>query len=362
LAVAPLGAQAPDRIAGRVMRVAGTDTLPASGVLVSLHRIGRTAQGVVDSARTPAHGRFGFRVRPDTTAVFLVSARHAGIEYFSDPAQPGRDTALALIVSDTSSAVRLELSARHVIVGRPEADGRPVLDLITLANRSDVTRVAPDTLTPTWSLRLPSGARNLEVEQGDLSPTAVEQRGDSVRVFAPIPPGRKHLMIGYRLPGDGDEFSWLAPADTFDLLLEEEGASVRGGGLVATGPVDLSGKLLQRWTAAPPTPGTVVVRFGPPGGAGATLLTALVARPRWSSRTPAGPGAARTCRFPRRSEHAARFPRRAGAARCGVRESGGAGARTRVERLPAAPRGAQGGRRSRPCDTSSPLLALRQYN
>jgi hypothetical protein len=277
LAVAPLGAQAPDRIAGRVMRVVGTDTLPASGVLVSLHRIGRTAQGVVDSARTPAHGRFGFRVRPDSTAVFLVSARFAGIEYFSDPAQPGRDTALALIVSDTSSAVRLELSARHVIVGRPEADGRPVLDLITLANRSDITRVAPDTLTPTWSLRLPSGARNLEVEQGDLSPTAVEQRGDSVHVFAPIPPGRKHLMIGYRLPGDRDEFSWLAPADTFDLLLEEEGASVRGGGLVATGPVDLSGKLLQRWTAAPPTPGTVVVRFGPPRGAGTTLLAALVA-------------------------------------------------------------------------------------
>jgi hypothetical protein len=277
LAVAPLGAQAPDRVAGRVMRVVGTDTLPASGVSVSLHRIGRTAQGVVDSARTPAHGRFGFRVRPDTTAVFLVSARYAGIEYFSGPARPGRDTALALIVSDTSSAVPLELSARHVIVGRPEADGRPVLDLITLANRSDVTRVAPDTLTPTWSLRLPSGARNLEVEQGDLSPTAVEQRGDSVHVFAPIPPGRKHLMIGYRLPGDGDEFSWLAPADTFDLLLEEEGASVRGGGLVAAGPVDLSGKLLQRWTAAPPTPGTVVVRFGPPGGADTTLLTALVA-------------------------------------------------------------------------------------
>lgn len=259
------------------MRVVGTDTLPASGVLVSLHRIGRTAQGVVDSTRTPAHGRFGFRVRPDTTAVFLVSARYAGIEYFSDPARPGRDTAVALVVSDTSSAVPLELSARHVIVGRPEAGGRPVLDLITLANRSDVTRVAPDTLTPTWSLRLPAGAQNLEVEQGDLSPSAVEQRADSVHVFAPIPPGRKHLMIGYRLPGDGDEFSWLAAADTFDLLLEEEGASVQGGGLVAAGPVDLSGKRLQRWTAAPPTPGAVVVRFGPPGGSDTTLLTALVA-------------------------------------------------------------------------------------
>lgn len=274
---APLGAQAPAVVGGRVLRVFGTDTLPASGVLVSLHRIGRTAQGIVDSARAPDHGRFRFRVRPDTTAVFLVSARHAGIEYFSDPARPGRDTALTLILSDTSSTVPLELSARHVIVGRPEADGRPVLDLVTLANRSSATRVAADTLSPTWSLVLPAGARNLEVEQGDVSPTAVEQRGDSVLMFAPIPPGRKHLMMGYRLPAEGREFMWLAPADTFDLLIEEDGASVRGGGLVAVGPVDLSGKLLQRWTASPPAPGMVVVRFGAPGGSGTTLLTALVA-------------------------------------------------------------------------------------
>jgi hypothetical protein len=148
---------------------------------------------------------------------------------------------------------------------------------VTLANRSGATRVATDTLSATWSIRLPAGARNLEVEQGDVSPTAVEQRGDSVLLFAPIPPGLKHLMIGYRLPAQGREFSWLAPADTFDLLIEEDGASVRGGGLVAVGPVDLSGKLLQRWTASPPAPGMVVVRFGSPGGSGSTLLTALVA-------------------------------------------------------------------------------------
>jgi hypothetical protein len=277
LAGAPLGAQAPAIVGGRVVQVLGADTLPASGALVSLHRIGRTAQGIVDSVRTADRGRFRFRVRPDSTAVFLVSARHAGIEYFSDPVRPGSDTSLMLIVSDTSSVALVELSARHVIVGRPEADGRPVLDLVTLANRSGATRVAVDTLSPSWSLVLPAGARNLEVEQGDVSPTAVEQRGDSVLMFAPIPPGRMHLMIGYRLPAEGREFSWLVPADTFDLLLEEEGASVRGGDLVAAGPVDLSGKLLQRWTTSAPAPGIVVVRFGSPGRSGTKLLTALVA-------------------------------------------------------------------------------------
>ena len=278
LAGAPLGAQAPTWIGGRVLRVAGADSLPVSGVLVSLHRIGRTAQGVVDSLRTPDTGRFRFRLRPDTTAILLVSARHAGIEYFSDPVRPGRDTVLTLVVSDTSSGTPVELSARHVVIGRPEADGaRPVLDLFTLANRSGTTRVAPDTLSPTWGLLLPAGARNLEVEQGDVSPTAVEQRGDSVFLFAPIAPGRKNLMVGYRLSAEGHEFSWLAPADTFDLLIEEDGASVRGGGLTAAGPVDLSRKAFHRWTAAPPDRGPVVVRFGSPGRAGSTLLTALVA-------------------------------------------------------------------------------------
>jgi hypothetical protein len=160
-AVAPLGAgTGPHRRTGHASR--RNRPLPASGVLVSLHRIGRTAQGVVDSARTPTHGHSGSAL-PDTTAVFLVSARYAGIEYFSDPAQPGRDTALALIVSDTSSRSGSKCPRATSSSGgrrrRPTGVGphHPCEPLRSHA-------CGPGHLDPTWSLRLP-GARNLEVEQ-----------------------------------------------------------------------------------------------------------------------------------------------------------------------------------------------------
>ena len=86
-----------------------------------LHRIGRDVQGPIDSTLSDSRGAFHFRFSPDTAAIFLLSARFAGIEYFSppihtDPALP--DTAMVLIVSDTSSSVPVATGSRHIVVSR----------------------------------------------------------------------------------------------------------------------------------------------------------------------------------------------------------------------------------------------------
>lgn len=281
LAAPPLAAQAPLHIAGRVVRVRGADTLPAAGVALTLHRIGRTAQGAVDSGTSAIDGGFRFRQRADTTALYLVSARYAGIEYFGEPLRaPGSDGTLVL-VSDTSSTAPLSLGARHVMIRRPDDSGaRAVLDLFSIQNDGPDTRVSVGGDTPTWSLLLPPGAADPEVEQGELSSAAIQFRGDTLFLLAPVSPGRKNVMIAYTLPPGVDRPRWTAPTDTFDVLVEEPGATVRGAGLAPADSVMMASTVLRRWTALKPDGPWAEVRFG--GGATArrgvlALLIGLLA-------------------------------------------------------------------------------------
>lgn len=263
---APLAGQLPLDIAGQTTRVAGADTLPVAGVPVTLHRVGRTAQGAIDSATTGSDGRFRFRLAGDTTAIYLVSARYAGIEYFGEPLRPPGARGVRIIVSDTSSTAPVRLEARHLIIRPPDESGtRAVLDLFSIRNDGPDTRIGRDSASPSWSIALPAGAIEVEVQEGDVSPSAVRFRGDTVLVLAPLAPGVKNVMLSYRLPVGARRTEWTAPVDSFDILMEEDGASVQGAGLASAAPVELMGSTLRRWTASPPTggPGTVVFPGGP---------------------------------------------------------------------------------------------------
>lgn len=230
------------------------DTVPVPGVPLTLHHVGRTVQGAIDSGATGRDGRFRFRLVGDTAALYLVSARFAGIEYFGDPLRvPGSDRALVL-VSDTSSTAPLLLGGRHVIVRRPDASGaRAVLDLLSIRNDGPDTRVGRDSASPTWSLPLPAGALNAEVQEGEVSASAIQFRGDTLFLYAPVSPGRKNVMVSYLLPASADRPRWIAPVDSLDLLAEEDGVTVRGAGLAPADSVTLTGSSFRRWHAAPPS-------------------------------------------------------------------------------------------------------------
>ncbi|HEU5303555.1 MAG TPA: carboxypeptidase-like regulatory domain-containing protein, partial [Gemmatimonadales bacterium] len=168
------------RAAGLVIK---PDSTPVSGARIVLHRVSRAAQGPLDSTTSDARGRFRLTFRADTGALYLLSARHQGIEYFSPPvhSSPERpDTAIRIVVSDTSATAPVTLVARHLVLTRPGPDGsRSVLDLLVLRNEGQRTRVAPDSVHPSWSGPLPSGTLGLELGEGDISPDAVSRRRDS---------------------------------------------------------------------------------------------------------------------------------------------------------------------------------------
>ena len=91
------------------------------------------------------------------------------------------------------------------------------------------------------------------MEEGDVSAAAVAFHGDTLLLFAPVGPGRKSMLLSYRLPVTETHPRWSAPSDSFDLLVEEGDATVRGAGLAAAPPVTLMERQLLRWTATPPS-------------------------------------------------------------------------------------------------------------
>ena len=263
------------------MRPAGDDTVPVAGARVVLHRVAAAEQGPLDSVPSGPDGRFRFELVRDTAALYLLSARHQGIEYFSLPLDrtlAPRPEPMTLVVHDTSSTTPVIVSARHLVVPRPGEDGtREVLDLVLVLNEGTQTRVAPDSLGASWSGPLPPRSEGLELGESDVSPDAVSRRGDSVIVSAPISPGEKQLAFQYHIAGGRQsvEVPVGSARVALNVLLEEPGATVSGPGLVAADSQVLEGRSFRRWSGD--VPAGAVVRISLPGtGPGSTPVVAVL--------------------------------------------------------------------------------------
>jgi hypothetical protein len=254
------------RTSGRVL---SADSIPVRGARVLLHRVGPNTQGPIDSTRSDRQARFHFAFRPDSGAFYVLSAEHAGIEYFSQPVptNPARPaTGIRILVYDTSSAAPVSLEARHIVVTRPAEDGsRGVLDLMVLRNGGRLTRIASDTAHPTWSAPLPPGTIGLELSESDFSREAVDRRNDSVIVVAPIAPGEKQLTVQYLIPSDRTvvELPFGARGTSINVLAEEKAVRVTGTGIAVADSQTLQGRSFRRWTGVAQPGG--VVRIVLPG-------------------------------------------------------------------------------------------------
>jgi len=272
------------RAAGTVVRVAGRDTIAVGSVPVVLHRIGPAVQGPLDTVGADRRGRFAVRYAPDSGAAFLLSVRYLGIEYFSaplgsDPARP--DTSLVLIVADTSSTTPVRLAERTLLIGSPDESGsRTVIDWLVLENPGELTRAPGDTLRPAWALALPPEGQNVEladVHLSQFSPDALGFRRDSVMVLAPIPPGRKELVLQYRLPRGEPRLTVPGHVnDSVFVLLEEPEARVTRPPLARAGAQAVENRTFYRWAGTLDGASELEILFPSAGVAPGTLLALLV--------------------------------------------------------------------------------------
>jgi hypothetical protein len=170
---------------------------------------------------------------------------------------------------------------RLVTIARPGDDGsREVLEILELRNPGRATRIAPDTLQPTWSGALPAAALQFEVQQSDFSAEAVLQRGAEVVLYGPVQPDHGH-QLSYRYVLSKSLRTFALPIDQpttqLALLVEDTLASVGGAGLVADGMEPIEQRRFARYLADSIAGGTVVTIAFPAGAfRGETLLPYLV--------------------------------------------------------------------------------------
>ncbi|MCC6319176.1 MAG: hypothetical protein IT361_16000 [Gemmatimonadaceae bacterium] len=246
------GAQSPTVVQGRVVRVTTRGPIALPGTMVTLHRIGASSAGPVDSARADRFGRYRFRVAsPDTQAMYLPTTRHGGLAYFASPVRAGDPSADGEIeVFDTTSApVRIRVTGRHLVVSAPDADGnRTILDVYELSNDTVLTRLGSPA-QPSFVAELPELARDARAAQGDFTGDAVVAVPGGLGVVAPMSPGIRQLAVSYLLPPRAFPLG-VTLNDTVavvEVLLEEPAARAEGDSLAALGAVSSEGRSFVRF-------------------------------------------------------------------------------------------------------------------
>jgi hypothetical protein len=172
-----------------------------------------------------------------------------------------------LVVYDTSGTEPpITVAQRHIIVRAGEAGGRrSVLELVALANDGHLARIAGEPPRPTWVGRLPAGAADFEVGQGDFSSQAVQVAGDSIVVTAPVPPGVKQLVYSYSAPAGRElRLPLDQAAERLLVLVEDTAATVAAGPLERRGVEVFNDQPFAMFSGAAPTGGDAIVfRFSP---------------------------------------------------------------------------------------------------
>jgi hypothetical protein len=217
--------------------------------------------------------------------MYIVSARHDGVAYFSVPL---RDAAVSgpdadLVVYDTTSrGFPLTIRSRHFVVSPPDESGlRQVVDVFEVANDSSRTLVSGPTGSGTWEVRLPPSAVGPQSSGGDLPPEALRFADGVASLQAPFPPGARQVVLSYGIPPEGTvEVPVGAGTARLEVLVEGGGVTLGGPTLSAEAPVTMEGRTFQRFVGGPvTTDASFSLRWGAGmfGRAGRLALLALAA-------------------------------------------------------------------------------------
>ena len=285
---ASVGAAAPAAgartVSGRVVRPGAEAFEPVSGTWVTLHRVGRDRAGPLDSVRTAVDGafRFAYQLSGAPDAIYFVSASYAGIAYFSSAlAQPdvsGQDAEIQ-VFDTTSSGIRLTVRGRHVILSATTGGTRRgLIEVFEVTNDSSRTLIGVNDKAPTFRVRIPRGAQDFKVAQGDVPADAVSFVDGEVQVQMPFAPGLKRLSFSYSM--DADAFPLKVPVQfttgVLEVLAEDPQATVSAPKLVETAPASLDGRNFRRFLGND-VPASGVLEMDLPGSGQAQKTRIVIA-------------------------------------------------------------------------------------
>ncbi len=240
---------------GRVVRPGAGAFEPVSGSWVTLHRVGRDRAGPLDSVRTGLDGsyRFVYPLSGAPDAIYFVSASFAGIAYFSSalaqPAVTGQDAEIQ-VFDTTSTGIRLTIRGRHIILSASTGGTRRgLIEVFEITNDSSRTLIGASGKAPTFRVRIPQGAQDFKVSQGDVPADAVSYADGEVMVQMPFAPGLKRLSFSYSV--DADAFPLKMPVQfataVLEVLAEDPQATVTAPRVAETAPASIDGRNFRRF-------------------------------------------------------------------------------------------------------------------
>jgi len=254
-APAPLPAGAPRSVTGRVVRPGAEAFQPVSGAWVTLHRVGQDRAGPLDSMRTTADGAYRFQYQPSgaADAIYFVSASYAGIAYFSSglsQAEVAGPDAEIQVFDTTSTGIPLTVRGRHLILSAATGGTRRgMIEVFEITNDSSRTLIGRTANAPTFRVRLPQGAQDFKVAQGDVPADAVTYTDGEVLVQMPFAPGLKRLSFSYSV--EADAFPLRLPVQfntgVLEVLAEDAQATVSAPRVAETSPASLDGRNFRRF-------------------------------------------------------------------------------------------------------------------
>lgn len=258
--------------------------VPVAGQWVVLHRVATAGGAPLDSMRTNSAGRYRIRYTADVAdadALYFVSARYAGIAYFTPPLRGPRVSggdADVMVYETSSDASVIRWQGRHLVVSAPRGARREVAEIFEIENGSPRTITARDSANPVWATVLPAGAESVAVAPGDVSAASVQFRPGRAELFAPISPGVRQIAITYLLPAGAFPLSvpMEKPVTVLEVLLEEPRASVEGGKLTRVAPATIDGRQFQRFLTQDAAASAVIrVSVPPPVTQNRNVLVAM---------------------------------------------------------------------------------------
>ena len=263
---------------------------PVANQWVVVHRIasdsaGNVSGGPLDSARTDARGRYRIRYpRFGEQATYIAITNYKGVSYistpFTRPVTTG-DDATIMVFDIAAPPYPIKVAGRHFVITAPDTgDRRRIVEVYELMNDS-VHTVLGTEANPVWRAPIPANAKDVQINPvGDISPAMTKIEPNELKVFSPISPGLRQISFSYSL--GANEFPLVMPvvdsASVFEMLVQEQAASIDGGGFTEVAPVLQEGATFRRFLAQN-VPARAVIRIDAPkpvAKLGSKVITAIV--------------------------------------------------------------------------------------
>jgi mono/diheme cytochrome c family protein len=243
-------------VSGTVTSASGSP-IP-SGLDVNLHAFDQMTIVFTDTTKLKEDGTYAFEnIEMPNGRGFLTTLEYDGVIYGSDISVVENNTQIDLpieVYETTTDPSILVVDRAHYFFDFLDKNTLQVIELLIISNPTSKTLIAPKEGEPVVTFPLPTGATNLQFQDGELGGRYLSTEngfGDTV----PVRPGSGNYQVvySYDLPYDG-KLDFVRPAifptNAIVILSPAGSIKVKGEGIQDAGVRDMQGVQYQMYNGS----------------------------------------------------------------------------------------------------------------